>query len=127
MSNKPKFSVNVDYVGSYYEKVGEEGKKDFNHPSNHKTNYEEKFKPSMTNDDVVPSEDDNVWATFYDDFDDEQQANVIASNVLPPNLVHPIVGTSRSNMAQTSSMNVMLFALGQQTFSQQSLGLGRVG
>jgi hypothetical protein len=24
-------------------------------------------------------------------------------------------------------MNVMLFALGQQTFNQQSLGLGRVG
>jgi hypothetical protein len=52
MSNKPKFNVSVDYVGSYYEKVGEEGKKDFNHPSNHKTNYEESFKPPMINDDA---------------------------------------------------------------------------
>jgi hypothetical protein len=127
MSNKPKFTISVDYVGSYYEKVGEEGKKDFNHPSNHKTNYEKNFRPLMTNDDVVPLEDDNVCATFYDDFDDEQQANVIASNVLSPNLVHPIVGTFGPNMAQVSSVNVMLLALGQQTFNQQSLGLGRVG
>jgi hypothetical protein len=45
MSNKPKFNVSVDYVGSYCEKkVGKEGK-DFNHPSNHKTNYEESFRP----------------------------------------------------------------------------------
>jgi hypothetical protein len=72
MSNKPKFIVTVDYVGSYYEKVGEEGKKDFNHPLNHKTNYEENFKPPMTNDDVMPSEDDDIWVTFDDDFDDEQ-------------------------------------------------------
>jgi len=26
--------------------------------------------PPMTNDDVVLSEDDDVWATFDDDFDD---------------------------------------------------------
>jgi hypothetical protein len=44
MSNKPKFNVSVDYVGSYCEKVGNKGK-DFNHPSNHKTNYEESFRP----------------------------------------------------------------------------------
>jgi hypothetical protein len=92
MFNKPKFNVNVDYVGSYCEKVGEEGKKDFNHPSNHITNLKKASEPPMTNDDVVPSEDDDVWAAFDDDFDDRQQANVIASNVLPPNLVHPIVG-----------------------------------
>jgi len=108
MFNKPKFNVSVDHVGSYYEKVGEEGK-DFNHPSNHKTNYEKNFKPPMTNDDVVPSKDDDIWAAF----DDEQRANVIVFNVLPPNLVHPIVGTSGSNMAQASSVNVMLLALGQ--------------
>jgi hypothetical protein len=53
----------------------------------------------MTNDDGVPSKDDDVWVAFDDDFDDMQQANVIASNVLLPNLVHPIVGTSRFNMA----------------------------
>jgi hypothetical protein len=81
----------------------------------------------MTNDDVVPSKDDDVWVAFDDDFDDEQWANVIVSNVLPPNLVHPIVGTSGSNMAHVSSVNVMLLALGQQTFNQQSLGLGQVG
>ncbi len=127
MSNKLKFNVNVDYVGTYYEKVGEEGKKDFNHPSNHKTNYEESFKPPMTNDDVVPLEDDDVWVAFDDDFNDEQRTNVISSNVLPFNLVHPIVGTFGSNMAQTSSVNVMLLALRQQTFNQQSLGLGWVG
>ncbi len=72
----------------------------------------------MTNDDVVPLEDDDIWVAFYDDFDDRQQANVIASNVLPPNLVHPIARTSRSNMAHTSSVNVMLLVLRQQTFSQ---------
>jgi hypothetical protein len=88
----------VDYVGSYYEKVGEEGKKDFNHPSNHKTNYEKSFRPPMTNDDVVPSEDDDVWVAF-NDFDDKQRANVIVSNVLPSNLVHLTIGTSRFNMA----------------------------
>jgi hypothetical protein len=81
----------------------------------------------MTNDDVMPSENDNVWVTFDDDFDDEQWANVIVSNVLPPNLVHPIVGTYGSNMAHVNSVNVMLLALRQQTFNQQSLGLGRVG
>jgi hypothetical protein len=53
----------------------------------------------MTNDDVVLCEDDDVWAAFDNDFDERQQANVIASNVLPPNLVHPIAMTSRSNMA----------------------------
>ncbi len=37
---------------------------------------------------------------------------MIASNVLPPNLVHPIVGTSGSNMAKVSFVNVMLLALG---------------
>jgi hypothetical protein len=78
----------------------------------------------MTNGDVVPLEDDDVWAAFYDDFDDKQRANV---NVLPSNLVHLIVGTFGSNMAHASSVNVMLLALGQQTFNQQSLGLGRVG
>jgi hypothetical protein len=35
----------MDYVGSYCEKVGEEGKKDFNYLSNHKTNYEKNFEP----------------------------------------------------------------------------------
>jgi len=52
---------------------------------------------------------------------------VIVSNVLPSNLVHLIVGTSGSNMAHASSVNVVWLALGQQTFNQQSLGLGRVG
>jgi hypothetical protein len=66
----------------------------------------------MTNDDVVPSKDDDIWVAFDDDFDDGQWANVIASNVLPPNLVHPIVGTSGSNMAKVSFVNVMLLALG---------------
>jgi hypothetical protein len=74
--------------------------------------------PQMTNDDVVPLEDDDIWVAFYDDFDDRQQANVIASNVLPPNLVHPIARTSRSNMAHASSVNVMLLVLRQQTFNQ---------
>ncbi len=74
--------------------------------------------PQMTNDDVVPLEDDNIWVAFYDDFDDRQQANVIASNVLPPNLVHPIARTFRSKTAHASSMNVMLLVLRQQTFSQ---------
>jgi hypothetical protein len=72
---------------------------------------------------MMPLEDDDIWVAF----DHEQRANVIAFNVLPPNLVHPIVGTFGFNMAQVGSMNVMLFALGQQTFNQQSLGLGRVG
>ncbi len=70
--------------------------------------------PPMTNDDVVPSEDDDIWATF----DDRQGANVITSNVLPHNLVRPIAGTSRSNMAHASLVNVMLLALGHQTSSQ---------
>jgi hypothetical protein len=68
----------------------------------------------MINDDVVPLEDDDIWVTF----DDRQGANVIASNVLPPNLVRPIARTFRSDMAHASSMNAMLFALGHQTFSQ---------
>jgi hypothetical protein len=68
--------------------------------------------PPMTDDDVVPLKGDDVWATFDDDFDDGHQANVIASIVLPPNLVHPFVGTFGSNMAQTSFMNAMLLALG---------------
>ncbi len=89
----------MDYVGLYCEKVGEEGKKDFNHPSNQITNLKKTLDPPMTNGDVVPSEDDNIWAAFDDDFDDRQQANVIAFNVLPPNLVCPIARTSRSNMA----------------------------
>jgi hypothetical protein len=54
MSNKPTFNVNVDYVGSYFEKVGDEGKKDFNHPSNHITNLKKTLNPPMTNDDVMP-------------------------------------------------------------------------
>jgi hypothetical protein len=87
MFNKSKFNVNVDHVGSYCEKVGEEGKKDFNHPSNHITNLKKTSNPPMTNDDVVPLEDDDIWAAFDEDFDDRQQANAIASNVLPPNLV----------------------------------------
>ncbi len=91
--------MSVDYVGSYCEKVGKEGKKDFNHPSNHITNLKKALKPPMTNDDVVLCGDDDVWAAFDDDFDDRQQANVIAFNVLPPNHVHPIARTSRSNMA----------------------------
>ncbi len=33
-------------------------------------NYEESFGPPMTDDDVVLPEDDNVWATFDDDFGD---------------------------------------------------------
>ncbi len=66
----------------------------------------------MIDDDVMPFEDDDVWATFDDDFDDEHQANVIASIVLPPNLVHPFVGTFGFNMAQANFMNVMLLALG---------------
>jgi hypothetical protein len=98
MSNTPKFNVNVDYVGSYCEKVGKEDKKDFNHPSNHIMNLKKALEPPMTNDDVVLCEDD-VWAAFDDDFDEGQQANVIASNVLPPNPMHPIARTSRSNMA----------------------------
>jgi hypothetical protein len=67
----------------------------------------------MTDDDVVPLEDDDVWATFDDDFDDGQQTNVITSTVLPPNLMHPSVGTFGSNMMQASFVNVMLLALGQ--------------
>jgi hypothetical protein len=108
----------VDYVGSYCEKVGEEGKKDFNHLSNRITNLKKALNPPMINDDVVPSKDDDVWATFDGDFDDRHQANVIASNVLPPNLVHPFAGTSRSNMAYASSVNAMLLALRQQTFNE---------
>jgi hypothetical protein len=46
----------VDYVGLYCEKVGEEGKKDFNHPSNQITNLKKTLDPPLTNDDVVPSE-----------------------------------------------------------------------
>ncbi len=74
--------------------------------------------PQMTIDDVMPLEDDDIGVAFYDDFDDRQQANVIASNALPPNLVHPIARTFRSNMAHASSVNAMLLVLRQQTFSQ---------
>jgi hypothetical protein len=28
--------------------------------------------PQMTNDDVVPLEDEDIWVAFYDDFDDRQ-------------------------------------------------------
>jgi hypothetical protein len=41
--------------------------------------------------------------------------------------VHIIAWTSRSNVAHANFMNVMLLTLGQQTFSQESLGLGQVG
>ncbi len=98
MSNKPKFIVSVDYVGSYWES-GWRGQEGLQPPSNHITNLKKASDPPMTNDDGVPSKDDDVWVAFDDDFDDMQQANVIASNVLLPNLVHPIVGTSRFNMA----------------------------
>jgi hypothetical protein len=80
------------------EKVGEEGKKDFNHPSNHITNLKKAFEPPMINDDVVLNEDDHIWAAFDDDFDDKNQANVITSNVLPLNPMHLIAGISRFNM-----------------------------
>ncbi len=69
--------------------------------------------PPMIDDDVVPLENDDVWATFDDDFDDGQQTNVITSTILPPNLVHPSVGTSGSNTTQVSFVNAMLLALVQ--------------
>ncbi len=47
--------------------------------------------------------------------------------ILPLNLVHPIVETSRCNVAHANFVNVMLFTLRQQTFNQESLGLGPVG
>ncbi len=30
------------------------------------------LNPQMTNDDVVPLEDEDIWVAFYDDFDDRQ-------------------------------------------------------
>jgi hypothetical protein len=30
------------------------------------------LNPQMTNDDVVPVEDEDIWVAFYDDFDDRQ-------------------------------------------------------
>ncbi len=52
---------------------------------------------------------------------------MIVCTILPPNLVHPIVGTFGFNMAHASYVNVMLLTSWQQAFSQQSLGLGQVG
>jgi hypothetical protein len=71
MFNKLKFNVCVDYVRSNCEKVGEEGKKDFDYLSDHITNLKKASDPPMINDDVLPSEDDNIWGVFDDDFNDK--------------------------------------------------------
>jgi hypothetical protein len=79
----------------------------------------------MTNDDVVLSK----MMTFglhlmMTLMMGSEQMWLFICTILPPNLVHPIARNYGSSMAHASSLNVMLLALGQQAFSQQSLGLG---
>ncbi len=60
----------MDYVGSYYEKVGEEARRTSTTLQTTKQTMKKALDSPMTNDDVVPSKDDDIWVAFYDDFDD---------------------------------------------------------
>jgi hypothetical protein len=62
----------VDYVGSYCEKVGERARRTSTTLQTTKRIMKKASDPPMTNDNVVPSKDDNVWVAFDDDFDYRQ-------------------------------------------------------
>ncbi len=70
------------------------------------------------------SYDDEKWANFDDEVGDIHGVDVNA-NILPINLVQPITTLAFGSNTQANYVNVLLLALGQHAFGQQSLGLGQ--
>lgn len=70
------------------------------------------------------SYDDGEWANFDDEVGDIHGVDVNA-NSLPINLVQPITTLTFGSNTQTNYVNVLLLALRQHAFGQQSLGWGK--